>query len=59
MKAKELAKELLKHPDFDVKFHDFYQEFAGGKLICDSWGNIEVGDIGHSDKVIILIGETE
>ena len=59
MKAKELAEQLLKHPDFEVKFHDFYQEFAGGPLICDSWSNISVSDIGHSDKVIVLSGEID
>lgn len=59
MLAKDLAKELLKHPDFDVKFHDFHQEFSGGQLICDSWSNIEIGDIGYSDKVIVLIGNIE
>lgn len=59
MKAKDLAAELLKHPDFDVKFHDFHQEFPGGSLCCDSWSNIEITDIGHSDKVIILTGEID
>lgn len=59
MIAKDLADKLLKHPDFEVKFHDFHQEFPGGSLICDSWTNIEVSDIGHSDKVIVLTGEIE
>lgn len=59
MLAKEIAKELLKHPDFDVKFHDFHQEFSGGPLICDSWSNIKIGDIGYSDKVIVLTGNIE
>lgn len=59
MTAKELAEQLLKHPDFEVKFHDFHQEFSGGPLICDSWSNLEIGDIGHSDKVIVLTGEID
>lgn len=59
MLAKDLAVELLKHPNFEVKFHDLHQEFAGGPLICDSWANIEIGDIGHSDMVIVLTGEIE
>lgn len=59
MIAKDLATELLKHPNFEVKFIDFHQEFTGGPLICESWSNIKVGDIGHSDKVIILIGEID
>ena len=37
MTAKELATKLLEHPDFEIKFHDFHQEFSGGPLICDSW----------------------
>lgn len=59
MIAKDLAAELLKYPDFDVKFHDFHQEFPGGSLICDSWSNIDVGDIGYSDKIIVLTGDIE
>ena len=59
MLAKDLAAELLKHPDFEVKFHDFHQEFPGGPCICDSWSKVEITDIGHSDKVIILTGEIE
>ena len=59
MKAKVLAKKLLEHPDFDVKFHDFHQEIAGGPLICDSWENVDVTDIGYSDKVIVLTGDIE
>ena len=59
MKSKELAKKLLEHPDFEVKFHDFHQEFPGGPVVCDSWENVEITDIGYSDKVIILTGEIE
>lgn len=59
MKAKELAAKLLEHPDFEIKFHDFRQEFPGSPLICDSWTNVEIADVGHSDKVIVLGGEIE
>ena len=59
MIAKELAAKLLEHPDFEIKFHDFHQEFSGGPLVCDSWSNIEIADIGHSDNVIVLSGEIE
>ena len=59
MKAKELAAKLLEHPDFEIEFHDFRQEFPGGPLICDSWTNVEIADVGHSDKVIVLGGEIE
>lgn len=62
MKAKELAAELLKHPDFDVKltymtfkrdgihtpFPDIYDYKIKG-----------ISDIGHSDKIIVLDGEVE
>ena len=59
MIAKELAAKLLEHPDFEIKFHDFHQEFSGGPLVCDSWSNIEIVDIEHSNKVIVLVGEIE
>ena len=59
MKAKELAAKLLEHPDFEIKFHDFHQEFSCGPLVCDSLSNIEIVDVGHSDKVIVLGGEIE
>lgn len=59
MTAKELAVKLLEHPDFEIKFHDFRQEFPGGPLVCDSWTNVEIVDVGHSDKVIVLGGEIE
>lgn len=59
MTAKELAAKLLEHPDFEIKFHDFHQDFPGGPLVCDSWANVEIVDVGHSDKVIVLGGEIE
>ena len=59
MIAKELAAKLLEHPDFEIKFHDFHQEFPGDPLVCDSLTNIEIADIGYSDKVIVLGGEIE
>ena len=59
MIAKELAAKLLEHPDFEIKFHDFHQEFSGSPLVCYSWSNIEIVDVGHSDKVIVLGGEIE
>lgn len=40
MTAKELATKLLEHPDFEIKFHDFRQEFPDGPLVCDSWANV-------------------
>ena len=53
MTAKELAEELLKHPDFKVKgvfvdyFHAPHPEHHTLK-VCG------IADIGHSDKVIVL-----
>lgn len=59
MKAKDLAKKLLEHPDFEVKFHNLCQEFPGGPLVCDSYEITGIADIGHSSKVIVLDGEIE
>ena len=53
MKAKELAEELLKNPDFEVRldYCDFFvRDFAD--LISLTITGIE--DIGYSDKVIVL-----
>ena len=58
MKARELAEKLMEHPDFDVEFI-FSEEFNKN----DKWptirkfNNINISDIGHSDKIIILDGE--
>lgn len=62
MKAKELAEELLKHPDFDVEF--IYSTFIRDGIhvpFLDIYNYTITGiaDIGHSDKVIILEGEVE
>ena len=56
---KRLAAKLLEYPDFEIKFHDFHQDFPGGQLVCDSWVNVEIADIGYLDKVIVLGGEIE
>ncbi len=62
MKAKELAEELLKYPDYDVELvystfirdgiHTPFPEIYSYKItgIADAW---------HSDKVIVLDGEVE
>lgn len=58
MKAKELAEELLKHPDFDVRF-----TFGEPCTQDNPWPNIRsftsivVDDVGHSDKIIVLGGD--
>ena len=60
MKAKELAEQLLKNPDFDIKFS--FNEVEDFKV--SNWGidvrefnNIKIGDIGYSNKVIVLDGD--
>lgn len=60
MKAKDLAEELLKYPDFDVEFT--YMTFIRDSIhtpFPDIYNYTITGicDIGHSDKVIVLDGE--
>ena len=62
MKAKELAEELLKHPDFDVEM--VYFTFIRDGIHTPfpdvySYKITGIADIGHSDKVIILDGEVD
>lgn len=59
MTARELANKLMEYPDFNVKFSDFHQEFPGGPVVDDTWTNIDITDIAHSDKTIVLGGEVE
>lgn len=60
MKAKELAEELLKNPDFEVKFsvmETITDELGDLFLYMKRFGNLDIVDVGHSDKVIILGGD--
>ena len=57
MIAKELAAKLLEHPDFEIKFHQC--RYAGSQFVFDSWTNVEIADVEHSNKVIVLGGEIE
>ena len=62
MKAKELAEELLKHPDFDVEF--IYSTFIRDGIHVPfpdiyNYRITGIADIGHSDKVVVLNGEIE
>lgn len=62
MKAKELAEELLKHPDFDVELIYMTFERDGIHTPFPDIYNYKIkgiADVGHSDKVIILDGEVE
>ena len=60
MKAKELAEELLKYPDFEVEL--IYMTFHRDS-IHTPFPNVYnykvkgVADIGHSDRVVVLEGE--
>ena len=62
MKAKELAEELLKYPDFDVEL--FYMTFKRDGIHTPfpdiyNYKIKGIADIGYSDKVIILDGEVK
>ena len=62
MKAKELAEELLKHPDYDVEL--VYSTFIRDGIHTPfpdvyNYKITGVADIGYSDKVIVLDGEVE
>lgn len=56
MKAKELAEQLLKNPDFDVVFNTIDNGGSFGFNVRQ-FRNIGITDIGYSDKTIILGGE--
>lgn len=68
MKAKELVEKLLQNPDFDVEFlfTTYYEtekwtdngiiKIQTGKQV-DKYKNVDIADIGYSDRVIILTGE--
>lgn len=60
MKAKKLAEELLKYPDFNVEFSHFgcLADSSIWPLYC-CFKDVEVDDIGHSDKVILLGGKKD
>lgn len=56
MKAKDLAEQLLKNPNFDVIFNIIDNGGSFGFTVRQ-FKNIDITDIGHSDKIIILGGE--
>ena len=58
MKGKELAKICKNYADFEIEF--IFTDGDNGKFLnIRSFKNIEVCDIGHSDKVVLLTGEEE
>jgi hypothetical protein len=59
MKAKEIAEQLLLHPDFDVEFRHFRVDGSEYGATFDSFKDIHILDIGHSNKIIVLGGNIE
>ena len=55
MKARELAEQLLKNPDFDIAFVTVDSPVGFGYNIR-KFRNIGIADIGYSDKIIRLDG---
>jgi hypothetical protein len=58
MKAKELAEQLMKNPDFDVKMRTFDSE-KGMRPMLKTYSDVEVFDIGYSDRVLLVGGTKE
>lgn len=55
MTAQELIKLLQEHPDFKVEF--IFADNKDATLNYRTFQNIEIADVGHSSKVILLTGE--
>ncbi len=57
MTGKELAELAKKYEDFNFQFTftDGYSRFPNVR----SFENLELCDIGHSDKVVILTGDEQ
>ena len=55
MKGEELAKIAMQYPDFEFEFvlTDGISKFPNVRV----FEKLEVGDIGHSEKVVQLCGE--
>jgi len=54
MKAKDLAKLLLEHPDFEVETCITYPDGSDYGLGCLTHIVTGVGDIGYFEKKIVL-----
>jgi len=57
MEAKELAKKLLEHPDFDVVFSFSEIDNSSYGMSVRRFEDVEIHDIGYSDGVISLGGD--
>lgn len=55
MTAQELIKILEKHPDFEVQF--IFGDTMQGVLDMRVLNNLDIADVGYSDKVILLTGD--
>lgn len=56
MKGKELEKICKEYPDFDFQF--IFLDGDNGKFLnIRSFSELEIADIGHSDKVVLLSGK--
>ena len=57
MKGKDLAELAMRYYDFDFEFSftDGYNKFPNVRR----FNKLELCDIGHSDKVVILSGEED
>lgn len=55
MKAKELIKILEQNPEFEVQF--IFSDKSEKFLNLRSFENLELADVGHSSKVILLTGD--
>jgi len=59
MKAKDLIKILQDFPEFEVVASYTHRDNSEWGLAIDSYKITELGDIGYSDKIIILDMEEE
>lgn len=57
MIAKELAEKLLQYPEYNVQFGFMEPDESNYGISLRTFENIEITDIGHSDKVIMLSGK--
>ena len=56
MKARELAAQLMRHPDFEVDFSFMEEDGSMWGIALRTFRVNGVGDVGHSEKVIKLDG---
>lgn len=57
MKAKKLIELLQPYKDFDVEF--VFSEIVNDKLHVRTFKDLEIADIGYSDKVVLISGEED